>query len=67
MESAAVAQKRSQKHLQSSSASKGGGGTTPWLTGNPVREGATDTDDTDDRPEDTTVIGGVVVGAVVEM
>ena len=45
---------------------KGGGGTTPWLTGNPVREGATDTDDTDDRPEDTSVIGGVVVGAVVE-
>ena len=45
---------------------KGGGGTTPWLTGNPVREGATDTDNTDDRPEDTTVIGGVVVGAVVE-
>ena len=45
---------------------KGGGGTTPWLTGNPVREGATDTDDTDDRPEDTTVTGGVVVGAVVD-
>ena len=45
---------------------KGGGGTTPWLTGNPVIEGATDTDDTDNRPEDTTVIGGVVVGAVVE-
>ena len=46
---------------------KGGGGTIPWLTGNPVREGATDTDDTDDRPEDTTVTGGVVVGAMVEM
>ena len=45
---------------------KGGGGTKPWLTGNPVREGATDTDDTDDRPEDTTVNGGVVVRAVVE-
>ena len=29
----------------------------------PVREGATDTDDTDDRPEDTTVTGGVVVGS----
>ena len=42
---------------------KGGGGTTPWLTGNPVREGATDTDD---RLEDTAVTGGVVVGAVVE-
>ena len=46
---------------------KGGGGTMPWLTGNPVREGATVTDDTDDRPEDTTVTGGEVVGAVVEM
>ena len=45
---------------------KGGGGTMPWLTGNPIREGATVTDDTDDRPEDTTVTGGVVVGAVVE-
>ena len=44
-----------------------GGGTMPWLTGNPVREGATVTDDTDDRPEDTTVTGGVVVGAMVEM
>ena len=42
---------------------KGGGGTMPWLTGNPIREGATVTDD---RPEDTTVTGGVVVGAVVE-
>ena len=39
----------------------------PWLTGNPVREGATVTDDTDDRPEDTTVTGGVVVGAAVEI
>ena len=38
----------------------------PWLTGNPVREEATVTDDTDDRPKDTTVTGGVVVGAVVE-
>ena len=66
MESAAVAQKRSQKHLQSSLASRVVVGTTPWLTGNPVIEGATDTDDTDDRPEDTTVIGGVVVGAMVE-
>ena len=43
---------------------KGGGGTMPWLTGNPVREGATVTDY---RQEDTTVTGGVVVGAVVEM
>ena len=57
MEFAAAAQKRSQEHLQSPSV----------LTGNPVREGATVTDDTDDRPEDTTVTGGVVVGAVVEM
>ena len=32
---------------------KGGGGTMPWLTGNPVREGA-------------TVTGGVVVGAMVK-
>ena len=39
----------------------------PWLTQNPVREGATVNDDTDERPEDTTVTGGVVVGAVVEM
>ena len=46
---------------------KGDGGTMPWLTGNPIREGATVTDDTDDRPEDTTVTGGVVVGAVVKM
>ena len=45
---------------------KGGGGMMPWLIGNPIREGATITDDTDDRPEDTTVTGGVVVGAVVE-
>ena len=37
------------------------------LTGNPVREGATVTDETDDRPEDTIVTGGVVVIAVVEM
>ena len=36
----------------------------PWLTGSPVREGTTVTDD---RPEDTTVTGGVVVGAMVEM
>ena len=43
---------------------KGCGGTMPWLTENPIREGATVTDD---RPEDTTVTGGVVVGAVVEM
>ena len=69
MEVAAVAQKLSQEHLQSLSASRGGGLTTPcWskLTGNPVREGATVTDDMEDRPEDTTVTGGVVVGAVVE-
>ena len=33
----------------------------------PCQEGATDTDDIDDRPEDTTVTGGVVVGAVVKM
>ena len=61
----AAAQKRSQEHLQSSLASRVVV-EPPWLTGNPVREGATDTDDTDDRPEDTTVTGGVVVGAVVE-
>ena len=36
------------------------------LTGNPVREGTTVTDNTDDRPEDTTLTGGVVVGAVEE-
>ena len=49
---------------------KGGGITTPcWskLTGNTVRKGATVTDETDDRPEDTTVTGVVVVRAVVEM
>ena len=33
---------------------------------NPVREGATATDDMKDRPEDTTVTGGVAVRAVVE-
>ena len=70
MEFAAVAQKLSQEHLQSLLASRGGGGTTTcWskLTGNPVREGATVTDDTDDRPEDTTVTTGVVLRAIVEM
>ena len=34
---------------------------------NPVREGATVTNETDDRPEDTTITRGVVVIAIVEM
>ena len=33
----------------------------------PVREGVTVTDDTDNKPKDTTVTGGVVVRAVVAM
>ena len=63
MEVAAAAQKQSQEHLQSPSASR-----VVWnhtmAYWKPCQEGATVTDD---RPEDTTVTGGVVVGAVVEM
>ena len=70
MEFDAVAQKLAQEHLQSLLASRvvvEPHHADPKLTGKPVREGATVTDDSDDRPEDTTVMGGVVVGAVVEM
>ena len=66
MEFAAVAQKLSQEHLQSLLASRvvvEPCHADPSLLGNPVRAGATVTDD---KPEDTTVTGGVVVGAVVE-
>ena len=70
MEFAAVAQKLSQEHLQSLSASRvvmePCHAMPSTLTGNPVREGATVMDDMEDRPEDTTVTGGVVVGAVVK-
>ena len=69
MDFAAVAQKLSQEHLQRLS-----GSTVvvkpchadPSLLETPVREGATVTHDTDDRPEDTTVTRGVVVRAIVE-
>ena len=70
MEFTAVAQKLSQEHLQSLSASRlvvEPCHADPSSTGNPVREGATVTDDTDDRPEDTTVTRGVLVRAIVEM
>ena len=40
--------------------------TDPSLLETPVREGAMVTDETKDRPEDTTVNGGVVVIAIVE-
>ena len=64
MEFAAVAQKMSQEHLQSLLASRGWWNNAMLIQAywNPVREGTTVTDD---RPEDTTATGGVVVGAVV--
>ena len=49
---------------------KDGGWTIPcWsnVIGSPIREGATVTDETNDSPEDTTITGGVVVVAIVEM
>ena len=70
MEGAAVAQRQSQEHLQSLLASRvvvEPCHADPSLLGNAVREGATVTDDTEDRLEDTSVTGGVVVRAIVEM
>ena len=62
-----MAQKRSQEHLQSPSASRVVVEPCHGSLETRVREGATVTNDTDDRPEDTTVTGEVVVGAVVKM
>ena len=65
MEGAAVVQKLSQEHLQSLLASRVVVEPCHADPSFPDREGATVTDDMEDRPEYTTVTGGVVVGAIV--
>ena len=70
MEFAAVAQKLSQEHLQSFLASRvvvEPCHADPSLLETLSGKGATVTDDADNRPEDTTVTGGVIVRTIVKI